>query len=340
MSRSARSGSRAATATTGSTHTAVAEGPVASSYAFGLPLRLHFPIAGLPQVPGPRDSTPLTLLRSQQEALEARWLDEEADPVYGRRFPDGRVAMLIRRHPLAGYRIWAEGYGTYVLSRDLTELECAPPTGQESWRWERFLIGQVLPLVAVLRGLEVLHASAVALNGRAVAFVGAVGAGKSSIAVQLALRSGQFFCDDVLALELGEDRRLLAHPGAAVANLRPPEVRILKTNRALGALQAVGRDAEGLRAVVPRAGEPLRLSRIYLLDRQWPGTNLVIEKTDDPRLLIGATFNVSIRSPERLVRQLELSARIAASTRVFHLRIPARVGAAEVAKRVEAHVRE
>ena len=39
-------------------------------------------------------------------------------------------------------------------------------------RTERFLFAQVLPLAAVLQGLDVMHASAVAWDGGVVAFVG------------------------------------------------------------------------------------------------------------------------------------------------------------------------
>jgi hypothetical protein len=311
----------------------------AASHAFGLPVALGFPVVGLPTTSCGRDRTPLVVIASGRDALDARWRGAEAEAVYGRRFPDGRVAMLIQRNRRDGHRIWAAGYGTYVVAPQLAELECAPPSDVEPWQWQRFLIGQVLPLVALLRGFEVLHASAVAVEDRVVAFVGAVGAGKSSVAIQLMLRSGGFFCDDVLSLEL-EGGGVRAHPGPAVANLRPSEARLLRERGALDPLRIVGRDASGLRAVVPREERPLPLDRIYFLDRGWSGTELALHETNDPRLLIGATFNLSIRSPERLARQLEVSSRVAATARMFRARIPARLGAAELAERIEAHVRE
>jgi hypothetical protein len=311
-----------------------------ASHAFGLPVALTFPVAGLPSAAPPQDRTPLRIVESRKDALDVRWRNEEAEPVYGRRFADGRVAMLIQRHPVAGHRIWAAGYGTYQIGPELAQLECAPPSGVEPWHWQRFLIGQVLPLVALLRGFEVLHASAVALDDRVVAFVGAAGAGKSSVAIQLMLRSGRFFCDDVLSLELDEGRGVRGHPGPAVTTIRPSEARILRARGALDSLRVVGGDATGLRAVVPREERPLRLDRIYFLERGWPGEQLALEETDDPRLLIGATFNLSVRSPERLSRQLQVSARVAATARVFRAGIPGRVGAAALAEQVEAHVHE
>ena len=42
-------------------------------------------------------------------------------------------------------------------------------------------------------------------------------------------------------------------------------------------------------------------------------------KAVDPGVLLGSTFNLSVRSPDRLLRHLEFCARIAAQVRVFRL---------------------
>jgi hypothetical protein len=51
----------------------------------------------------------------------------------------------------------------------------------------------------------------------------------------------------------------------------------------------------------------------------------------DPFTLLGATFNLSVRTPERLQRQLDLCARLAAEVPVLSLQIPPGVDAAAVA---------
>ena len=89
-------------------------------------------------------------------------------------------AMTLEEHPVLGYRLTTADFGSYLLSRDGTLVRCAPPD-EEQWRWQRFFIGQVLPLASLLRGFEVFHASAVHVNGRVIAFVAASGAGKSSV---------------------------------------------------------------------------------------------------------------------------------------------------------------
>ena len=59
------------------------------------------------------------------------------------------------------------------------------PDGTGPGEWQRFLIAQVLPFAAALHGLEVLHASAVTVAGRALALLGPSGAGKTSLALAL-----------------------------------------------------------------------------------------------------------------------------------------------------------
>ena len=93
-------------------------------------------------------------------------------------------------------------------------MACAPPD-DEPWSWQRFLVGRILPWAAVLRGHEAFHASAVAVRGRAAAFVGATGAGKTSLAVQLVARGADFVTDDVLSLSREGDE-IRAHAGAAI----------------------------------------------------------------------------------------------------------------------------
>ena len=57
-----------------------------------------------------------------------------------------------------------------------------------SWRWERLLFAQVLPLASALRGRELFHASAVALDGGASRSSGCPAPGKSSVAAHLVSR--------------------------------------------------------------------------------------------------------------------------------------------------------
>lgn len=108
-------------------------------------------------------------------------------------------------------RIWKSGDGLYLRLAyyDGTQfwLERA---GKEIWAiWPEpstledassYLLGPVLGVVLRLRGVTCLHASAVALDGRAVAFVGTEGAGKSTTAAAFAREGHGVLSDDVVAL--------------------------------------------------------------------------------------------------------------------------------------------
>jgi hypothetical protein len=89
-----------------------------------------------------------------------------------------------------------------------------------------YLLGPVLGFVLRLRGATCLHASAVAVDGQAIALVGSPGAGKSTTAAAFAQRGFSVIADDVLALaEDGEN--FLVQPGYPRVNLWPDSVRVL-----------------------------------------------------------------------------------------------------------------
>lgn len=87
------------------------------------------------------------------------------------------------------------------------------------------LAGWVLGLttVAILyqRGLTPLHASAVVLSGRGVAFVGPSGAGKSSLAAACVGSGARFLTDDVLVVARSSDGTLVGHAGPPILRLSP-----------------------------------------------------------------------------------------------------------------------
>ncbi len=89
-----------------------------------------------------------------------------------------------------------------------------------------YLLGPILALVLRYRGIVCLHASAVVLLDRAVAFVGPEEAGKSTTAAAFALRGFSILSDDVVPL--GErDGAFFALPGSPQLRLWPESVQML-----------------------------------------------------------------------------------------------------------------
>lgn len=88
-------------------------------------------------------------------------------------------------------------------------------------RWAALLLGgNVLGFILMLSGKTVLHASAVERNDRALAFVGASGMGKSTLATLFCLQGHKLLTDDVLRIDFRE-QAFVCFPGTVSTRLRP-----------------------------------------------------------------------------------------------------------------------
>ncbi len=307
--------------------------------AFGLELSADFAVSGLGGPPGASPAAapgpPVRLTRTTQRSIAAAW-PAGAEILTDRRGANGRTLLRVEAHPAAGYLITAAGWGTYRISPDAAVIECAP-TRDRAWRWQRFLIGQVLPFAAVVRGYEVFHASAVARGEHTLAFAGASEAGKSSIALALLVEGWQLVSDDVLATRVAGDRAVV-HPGPGLISIRH---RGEADPRPAGLGTVIGRDEQAVRVAVPVHAEPRVLAHFFVLERRATGGLPSVERLDpvDPRLLLGATFNLILQTPERLTRQLDVCACIAATASVHRLTIPSGCRPDDVAALVVDHTR-
>jgi hypothetical protein len=308
---------------------------LATGQAFGLELKGAFRAPGLLEGEagdGPR-RTAIELVPAR--VLDAGWPGREAVRLHERRDTQGSVRLTIDEHPQLGYRLHAAAYGRYVLSRDGDAVRCAP-SRTAAWRWQSFLIGQLLPAAAVLRGLEILHASAVIIAGRAVALTGRSQAGKSSVAINLLRRGTPFLADDVVALEPA-GTHVLAHPGPALASVRHSEAERMGPQE-LGRLgPTIGRDEHEVRLRIRRSAAPAPLGVLYAIDRSAKAVETAFEPASDARPLLGNPFSSFIAGPERLTRQLDVYAHVTRTTAIFRVAVPPKVDAATLAGSVHEH---
>ncbi len=115
----------------------------------------------------------------------------------------------------------------------------APPSGQpiasfvhDNVAWytaaasdSGYLLAEtVTASLLALRGETVLHASAVAIDGAAVAFVGQSGRGKSTIAALLCVAGAELVTDDVLTVDPGPP--VMCAGGASELRLRQAAAKI------------------------------------------------------------------------------------------------------------------
>lgn len=120
------------------------------------------------------------------------------------------------------------GAGAFSISREPGSIEVDPEPGAGGPAVEEALLGPALVLALARRGIFVLHASAVLLQGEAIGFLGDSGAGKSTLARLLAEEGAALAADDLLAIAEGPAAlphfpQLKLEPAAmtAIAGLSP-----------------------------------------------------------------------------------------------------------------------
>jgi hypothetical protein len=134
-------------------------------------------------------------------------------------------------------RVWKVAEGKYFRFqyKDGTEF-LIEKTGSQVWgTWPEpwtvedtalYLLGPVFGFLLRLRGVVCLHASAIAVDGRAVVLQGPSTAGKSTTAAAFARLGLPVLSDDIVAI--GERQGgFVVHPGNPRLRLRPDSVRAL-----------------------------------------------------------------------------------------------------------------
>ncbi|MEA3003034.1 MAG: hypothetical protein QOH81_1822 [Sphingomonadales bacterium] len=231
------------------------------------------------------------------------------------------------------------------LIRDGREILVEPAPDASARNLRLFLLGSALGALLHQRGLLPLHANAIELDGRAVAFSGHSGAGKSTIAAWFHDRGHRILSDDVCVIGFDEAGRALAYPGI-------PRLRLWRE-----ALEASGRTAgeydRSFDAMdkydVPserRSPAPLPLAAIYLLRQAEEGTGAAsierLQGVDSVETLISNTYRGAyLKTIGRTGEHLAACLRIARMVPVFRAaRLWGFDRFEEQALRLDAHARE
>lgn len=236
------------------------------------------------------------------------------------------------------YVRWAETLEG-VVSNDGRRVACrrlgnAPPEVLHG-----YLLGAVLSFALIRQGIEPLHATVVAVDGRAIAIMGDCGYGKSSLAAAFLRDGHRLLTDDLLVLGTTRDG-LVAHPGAPRIRLFPrmarrmfgPRVRGIRMNRYTP------------KVIVPLAASqyharPIPLTSIYVLSPPQSRTRSERPTVRRRRLsqrqacieLVRNTYNMTVTDGARLSRQLALAGDIVRRIplkRLSYPRVPSMLAAA------------
>jgi len=157
---------------------------------YGLGLQANQPIPGLELQTGLKIDLQIYL------TIAPPWLSQlDGLPNLGER------SSLVR--PLREGAYWQIAYldGTvFVVDRAGTEIWATWSERSTLEDTATYLLGPILGFVLRLRGIVCLHASAIAVEGQAIAFLGNTGAGKSTTAAALAQKGYAVLSDDIVAL--------------------------------------------------------------------------------------------------------------------------------------------
>jgi hypothetical protein len=145
------------------------------------------------------------------------------------------------------YLRWA-GLFEFLISPDARTIEYRSLEKATDESLTTYLLGQVLSFSLLSRGHEPLHATAVVIDGEAVAFLGDCGYGKSTLGAAFVARGVRILTDDVLALEM-RNGRWMAHAGPPRLKLFPSVARRVLAREAGSRLHA-----DTSKLILPLAG--------------------------------------------------------------------------------------
>jgi hypothetical protein len=153
--------------------------------------------------------------------------------------------------------------GRYLI-RNGSEILVEPLSGGSERHLRLYLLGSAFGAILHQRRLLPLHANSIEIAGRAVAFLGHSGAGKSTMAAWFHDRGFEILADDVCVVTFNEGRPV-AQPG--IPRLRMWRDALEASGRSAEAYQLAFDDAEkyNVPTRIREAVRPVELGAVYLL---------------------------------------------------------------------------
>lgn len=227
-----------------------------------------------------------------------------------------------------GYLVRFAAYADFEIAADGTTALCWPVPGVDRPTIEHLCDNQVRPLMLSRQHRAVFHGAAVAVEDGAIAFLGASGRGKSTLAAAFASAGHPFLTDDALLLEADGDGGYRVQPGQASLRLwDDSRDRLLQPGAATAPAVRLSAKQRFLAAGgLPHMAEPRRLRAAYfLLDEDAP--DVAIARIEGAQGLASWTlqaFVLDVDDRAWLARQFVQDADIATRVPSFTLDFPRR----------------
>lgn len=272
---------------------------VISTYysAFGLTIRSELPLPEFCRLPGRRPGS---------VDVEISLADQGRNSGAEASAPSCTVG-------LREAHFWFEGVGGFDVT-DGSRIRIRRHPAADDALLRMYVEGMMMATILFQRGHIVLHASVVQIGEKCAAFLGHVGAGKSSVAAALHVRGHGVVSDDNAAIDFsgGQPAVLPAFPYVKVfrsiaQSLGVPDGSLTVMH------SSQPKCARGVRAGFPRA--PVTLDRIYVLSRGEEHDLRTLSKRDATIELVRNSVPIRWKlpgGPEHLAQCAALAAHIPA----------------------------
>lgn len=231
---------------------------------------------------------------------------------------DGHCVLAFGRNEDA-WVIRADELATFLIAKGGGEVVCHPDRGTAAEALRQIFVDRVVPHIADTRGRVAIHASAVSLDDdTAVAFLGAPGAGKSTLSAALCPPFG-FVADDCAVLETSDV--VLVHPSYHFARLHLDAAAKLD---ATDDMHVVKTRAHKHRARRDGPTHALRLIALYVLQQGSEMGTAEVGSRDAMVELARHLYRIAPTDRDRLGSELERLERLTSSVPVRLLRYPRR----------------
>ncbi|MGB9932412.1 hypothetical protein [Haloarcula amylolytica] len=287
--------------------------------AFGLTVRSAFDVPELPPAePAPGEQADITIT-------------EERIPRPLSADPESTFHAITERE----YYLLYDAATVRILDGKSIAVDPAPDVPSEVLR--HVLIGPSLNHLLDQRGYFVLHASTVSVDGRAVAFVGESGVGKTTTAMACLVNKHRVLSDDVAAIALSDAGPVVrsGYPSikldpAAVEAFDPPVEPPERTHD--------GRKRHFYGLTHDQPATPVPLERIYLLE---DGKNIEMEAVrpdEQVMALVDNTYTLgALEADGRAVSNFSACGKVVDMTDIKRLRRPRDLGMLpEVVDRIQS----